>query len=73
MTVGNEALMLEMAQKIVSGTLSVRDTEREAGHTRRRRLIPKRKLPALSEIESYLKQTWGFGNRVIGMKPKDPP
>lgn len=69
MTVGNEALMLEMAQKIVSGTLSVRDTEREAGHTRRRRLIPKRKLPALSEIENYLKQTMGTSVKIVpGLK-----
>lgn len=69
LSVGNEAQMLEMAQRIVSGTLSVRDTEREAGHTRRRRLIPKRKLPALSEIENYLKQTLGTSVKIIpGLK-----
>jgi len=66
---GNEARMLEMAQRIVGGMLSVRDTEREAGHTRRRRLIPKRKLPALSEMENYLKQTLGTSVKIVpGLK-----
>lgn len=69
LSVGNEAQMLEMAQRIVSGTLSVRDTERETGHTRRRRLIPKRKLPALGEIENYLKQTLGTSVKIMpGLK-----
>ncbi len=69
LSVGNEAQMLEMAQRIVGGTLSVRDTERETGHTRKRRLIPKRKLPALSEMESYLKQTLGTSVKILpGLK-----
>jgi ParB family chromosome partitioning protein len=69
LTVGNEAMMLEMAQRIVGGTLSVRDAEREAGHSRRRRLIPKRKLPALSEVENYLKQTMGTSVKIVpGLK-----
>ena len=69
LAVGNEAQMLEMAQRIVSGTLSVRDVEREVGHTRKRRLIPKRKLPVLSEIESNLKRTLGTSVRIIpGLK-----
>jgi len=69
LSVGNEAQMLEMAQRIVGGTLSVRDTERETGHTRKRRLIPKRKLPALNEMETYLKQTLGTSVKILpGLK-----
>jgi ParB family chromosome partitioning protein len=69
LAVGNEAQMLEMAQRIVGGTLSVRDTEREAGRTRKRRLIPKRRIPALSEMENYLKQTLGTSVKILpGLK-----
>ncbi|PWB69942.1 hypothetical protein C3F09_09900 [candidate division GN15 bacterium] len=69
LSIGNEAQMLEMAQRIVGGTMSVRDAERETVHTRKRRLIPRRKLPALSELENFLKQTLGTSVKIIpGLK-----
>ena len=46
----SEAQMLETAQRIVSNALSVREVERVAGRKKRRRLIPKRKIPAIAEM-----------------------
>ena len=52
-----EADMIRMAQQIQEQSLSVREVEgRTSVRRKRRRLIPKRKLPALAEAESYLKQ-----------------
>jgi ParB family chromosome partitioning protein len=65
----DEASMLELAQRIVSGDMSVREVERQAGHTRKRKLVPKRKLPALAEIETYLKQLLGTSVKITpGLK-----
>ncbi len=65
----DEASMLDLAQRIVSGEMSVREVERQAGHTRKRKLVPKRKLPALAEIETYLKQVLGTSVKITpGLK-----
>ena len=64
-----EAQMLEMAEKIISGTLSVRDTERAATRRKRRRLTVKRTNPALAEMESDLKRLMGTSVKIIpGLK-----
>jgi ParB family chromosome partitioning protein len=55
----NEAEMLEQARRIVENSLSVREVERRAGRTKKRRLQPKRRLPALVEAETFLKRTLG--------------
>ncbi len=48
--------MLKLAHQIVSESMTVRQVEDTARRTKKRRLIPKRKLPALTEVENYLKQ-----------------
>ncbi len=65
----DESAMREMAQRIINGGLSVRSAEQEATKTKKRRLVPKRKLPALSEIENQLKQLLGTSVKIIpGLK-----
>lgn len=71
LSLGSETAMLEMAERIVSGTLSVRQTEAATRSTtlKKRRLVPKRKAPALAEAESHLKQVLGTAVRIIpGLK-----
>jgi ParB family chromosome partitioning protein len=65
----SEAQMLEMADKIVSGTMSVRDAEKATSRKRRRRLVVKRTSPALAEMESYLKRLLGTSVKITpGLK-----
>jgi len=60
----DEAEMLRQAQCIVEHSLSVRDIERQAGRARKRRLQPKRRLPALVEAETFLKRTLGTAVKI---------
>lgn len=60
----NPDAMRQMATRIVSGELSVRHVERETSQSRKRKLIPKRKLPALAEMETTLKQILGTAVRI---------
>ncbi|MFZ1685581.1 MAG: ParB/RepB/Spo0J family partition protein [Candidatus Zixiibacteriota bacterium] len=65
----DENAMREMARRIVGGGLSVRTVESEAGKVKKRRLVPKRKLPALNDLESYLKQILGTSVKIVpGLK-----
>jgi ParB family chromosome partitioning protein len=65
----SEAQMLEMADKIVSGTMSVREAERATSRKRRRRLVVKRSSPAIAEMEAYLKRLLGTSVKIIpGLK-----
>lgn len=60
--------MVKMADRIVSDAMTVREAEKT---TRRktRRLVPKRKLPALVEIENYLKRLLGTSVKITpGLK-----
>jgi len=67
----DEAEMIRQAKRIVDDSLSVRDVERRAGHTKKRRLLPKRRLPALIEAENYLKRTLGTSVKIHhGLKRK---
>jgi ParB family transcriptional regulator, chromosome partitioning protein len=65
----DENAMREMAQRIISGGLSVRSAEHDASRTKKRRLVPKRKLPALNDIENWLKQTLATSVKIVpGLK-----
>ena len=65
----SEAEMVRLAERILAQSLSVREVEREASSPRRRRLVPKRKLPALVEAEDYLKRLLGTSVRIVpGLK-----
>ena len=65
----SEAEMVRLAERILAQSLSVREVEREASSPRRRKLVPKRKLPALVEAEDYLKRLLGTSVRIIpGLK-----
>ncbi len=69
LSLDSEARMLEMAEQIVSGSLSVREVEKKTSPSKKRRLIVKRKSPILTEIESDLKRRMGTSVRVIpGLK-----
>lgn len=65
----SEDAMLKMADAIVSGDLSVRQVEGKVASGKKRRLIPKRKLPALADAESHLKRLLGTSVKIIpGLK-----
>lgn len=59
LTMTSEKEMLAMADSIINDTLSVRQVEKAVRHQKKRRLVPKKKLPELMEIENYLKQLLG--------------
>lgn len=65
----SENEMIDTARRIIDGGMSVRETEQVTTRTKKRRLVPKRKIPAISEIESYLKQTLGTSVKITpGLK-----
>ena len=59
-----EVEMMRQAQRIIEESLSVRDVERQAGRKTKRRLTPKRKMPAIMEAETFLKQTMGTSVKI---------
>lgn len=60
----SEGEMLEMADKIVNNSMSVRQLENETVKKKKRRLIPKRKIPTLVEMENELKRIMGTSVRI---------
>jgi len=65
----NESRMLEMAQRIVSNELTVREVEKAGPKKRRRRLQVKRVSPAIAEMETDLKRRLATSVRIIpGLK-----
>jgi ParB family chromosome partitioning protein len=57
LSLGSEASMLQMADQIVSNSLTVRDVEKAGPQKKkRRRLVIKRVSPAVAEIETELKR-----------------
>jgi ParB family chromosome partitioning protein len=66
----NEGRMLEMAERIVNGSLTVREAEQAAPERkRRRRLEVKRLNPALTEVEADLKRRLGTAVKIVpGLK-----
>ena len=69
LTMTSEKEMLAMADSIINDTLSVRQVEKAVRHQKKRRLVPKKKLPELMEIENYLKQLLGTAVKITpGLK-----
>ncbi len=56
---GTEEQMLALAQRALRDALSVRDVEREAGRGKRKLRAHRRMSPALSDVETFLKQLLG--------------
>ncbi|MEW6411132.1 MAG: ParB/RepB/Spo0J family partition protein [Candidatus Zixiibacteriota bacterium] len=64
LSLDNQPAMLRMAEQIVSGSMSVRQVEDETRRTKKRRLVPKRKIPAITEVENYLKRLLGTSVKI---------
>jgi ParB family chromosome partitioning protein len=65
----DEASQLRLAERILSENLTVRAAEHTARATRRRKLVPRRRIPALVEAENYLKRLLGTAVKIIpGLK-----
>lgn len=65
MGLGSETAMLDMADQIINQSLSVREVEHQTRHTRKRRLVVKRKHPELADMEGFLKQTLGTSVKIV--------
>lgn len=61
----SETAMLAMADQIMNQSLSVREVEHQTRHTRKRRLLVKRKHPELADMEGFLKQTLGTSVKIL--------
>jgi len=60
---------VRLAERIVSENMSVRTAEESARRMKRRKLVPKRKIPVLIEAENYLKQLLGTSVKIsTGLK-----
>lgn len=69
LSLDSESEMLALANQVLEDNLSVRQVEQKVTKGKKRRLIPKRKLPALAEAESYLKQLLGTSVKIVpGLK-----
>jgi ParB family chromosome partitioning protein len=69
LSVSDPALRDRMARRILTETLSVRQAEGLARTTKRRRLVVKRKPPAIDDAETFLKHLLGTAVRIIpGLK-----
>jgi len=55
--------MIRLADRIVTDAMTVREVEKTA-RRKTRRLVPKRKIPALVEVENYLKQLLGTSVKI---------
>lgn len=69
LSLASENEMIATARRIIEGGMSVRATEEVATRIKKRRLVPKRKIPAISEIETYLKHVLGTSVKITpGLK-----
>ena len=65
----NDLSRVRLAERIVAENLSVRTAEDSVKRVKRRKLIPKKKIPAMVEAENYLKQLLGTGVKITtGLK-----
>nr|MBN2277636.1 ParB/RepB/Spo0J family partition protein [candidate division Zixibacteria bacterium] len=64
LAVDGELSQVRLAERIVSENMSVRSAEDTARKGKRRKLVPKRKVPALVEAENYLKQLLGTAVKI---------
>ncbi|MBU8933852.1 MAG: ParB/RepB/Spo0J family partition protein [candidate division Zixibacteria bacterium] len=65
----NEVEMLHLARRIEEESMSVRDVERHTTRVRRRPAT-RRRVPAIAEMESYLKQLMGTSVRIVTGRKK---
>ncbi|MGH8015993.1 MAG: ParB/RepB/Spo0J family partition protein, partial [Candidatus Zixiibacteriota bacterium] len=64
----NEHDMLTLAEEIIKGNWSVRESEQKA-KSKKRRLIPRRQNPMLAEFENSLRQILGTSVKILpGLK-----
>jgi ParB family chromosome partitioning protein len=69
LSISDPGMRDRVAQRILTETLSVRQAEGLAQKMKRRRLVVKRKPPAIEEAETFLKQTLGTAVRIVpGLK-----
>lgn len=64
LSLGTEKEMLDMADRIIKGTMTVRDVEEQSRSGKKRRLIPKRQLPMIAEYENSLRQMLGTSVKI---------
>jgi ParB family chromosome partitioning protein len=64
LSIDSEPARLKMAERILKEGLSVRAAEESAKKVKRKKLIPKKKLPELVEAENYLKQLLGTSVKI---------
>ncbi len=60
----SETEMLMLADQIINDSLSVRQVEAVATRKKKRRLIPKRKMPAIVEVENHMKRLLGTSVKI---------
>ncbi len=53
-----------LAERIINEKLSVRGAEESVQRVRKRKLIPKKRIPILMEVENYLKQLFGTSVKI---------
>ena len=69
LAVDDDLSRVRLAERIVSENMSVRAAEDSARRVRRRKLVPRKKLPAIVEAENYLKQLLGTSVKITpGLK-----
>jgi len=64
LAMGSETEMAEMVNRILTQSLSVRDVEQTVRRKKKRRLVPKKKIPELIEIENRLKRLLGTSGKI---------
>lgn len=69
LSLSSESAMLQTAEKMVEGGWTVRQAEQHTRTTRKRRLVPRRRDPAVAEMENELKRLLGTAVRIVpGLK-----
>jgi ParB family chromosome partitioning protein len=69
LTLDNALAQVRLAERIISENMSVRTAEDTVRRTRKRKLIPKKKMPAIVEAEDYLKRLLGTAVKITpGLK-----
>lgn len=69
LSIDNQQAQTRLAERIIAENLSVRDAEHRARRVHRRKLVPKKKQPILTEAENYLKRLLGTSVKILpGLK-----
>jgi ParB family transcriptional regulator, chromosome partitioning protein len=64
LSVDSESARIRLAERIVAENMTVRDAEQRARQGRRRKLIPRKNIPVLTEAENYLKRLLGTSVKI---------